>query len=723
MKYSTLKLKELIDKSESKELLLPNFQREYVWERATDQKDLVASILYDIPIGSLLILDGESGFFATKELCVRRQFTDSKRDSTLYLLDGQQRISTIKSIFFDFFSNPETCRENHNNLYPKLRTRWFLRVKPKDESSVDIFGWNNLKFKGISGYSPDIIEEIVEYEVLNINQKEKWFHPEYEKEKWIIDGKINENTRKNLVSKIAGEEGVVPLYTIWNNEEKESATLHYKTLKKIAQERVSGLKSSVDDGILNIDDILDDYDEENLEDSWNALSNDWITDVIKFLNSIMDKEVPVIQLIKDEMSRAIYTFERVNKGGTALSTYDLVVAKSAYNAELSSLTDRIIEIINKEINIPQSILNGLKETANESNWKGSNMDLIKENELTAFIKNQYLNLLSIFSYFEYGKFIRCEGEKKDISISIDYIKKDKQLNLDADKINTNTEITIKCLVRACAFLQFRCGIVKATDLSYQLMLLPIAYMLKNDDVWNDVKAINKIEYWYWSSLFAGSYRAVPNEKCINDIQKLYLFIKENKNEFIERQNKVFKVEDYSNYQTLVFENENKKIPTSVYNGILQYVLSKQPKDFIDDHIYLNAWDISIKKKYVSDIKNKTVELTVQDHHICPLNNATKLGESSKSLRKQTGFILNSPLNRTYISANANSIISDKKPEDYFKYVSDLAKYGHCIPSPIEEKYKQLDNENDHDFYSRVVKQRYDEIIRDLQQELENLKSL
>jgi hypothetical protein len=57
------------------------------------------------------------------------------------------------------------------------------------------------------------------------------------------------------------------------------------------------------------------------------------------------------------------------------------------------------------------------------------MDLIKENELTAFIKNQYLNLLSIFSYFEYGKFIRCEGEKKDISISIDYIKKDSSLTL------------------------------------------------------------------------------------------------------------------------------------------------------------------------------------------------------------------------------------------------------------------------------------------------------
>ncbi len=159
MKYTRMSIKDIFDKSQSKELLLPNFQRNYVWERGKNQKQLLTSILYDIPIGSLLTLNGESGFFATKELCIRKQY-NSTRDSTLYLLDGQQRISTIKSIFFDFFNDPETWRETYDNLYPLLRTRWFLRVIP-NEKEPDIFGWKKLKFEGmkdISSYSPNEIE-------------------------------------------------------------------------------------------------------------------------------------------------------------------------------------------------------------------------------------------------------------------------------------------------------------------------------------------------------------------------------------------------------------------------------------------------------------------------------------------------------------------------------------------------------------------------------------
>lgn len=714
MEYTSLKIKDLINKSESKELLLPNFQREYVWERASNQKELLASILYDIPIGNLLILNGESGFFATKELCIRKQFSDESRESTLYLLDGQQRTSTIKSIFYDFFANPETWKESFNNLYPKLRTRWFLRVKPKD-GRPDIFGWGNLKFRGISilnDYSPSEISEFVEYEVLNINQSEKWYHPEYEKDKWYANNEVNANTRKNLISKKAAEEGRVPLYTIIGTEEKESATLHYKVLKKIAQDRIAELKALIEDNKLDINSILDDYDEENLDDAWNGLSNDWVNDIMKFLSNISEKEIPIIQLVKDEMSRAIYTFERVNKGGTALSTYDLVVAKAAYNKDLDSLTDRIIGIINKKITIPNSIINGLKEVNVGYEWEGKNMELIKDSELTPFMKNQYLNLLSIFSYFQYEKFE---------NMSIEYIKKDKHLNIQPEKINDNTEITIESLLRACAFLQFRCGITKATDLSYQLMILPIAYVLRNDECWNDNKVINKIEYWYWSSLFSGSYRSTPNEQCIDDIKKLFNFIKNNQDEFSDRVNRVLTVEDYSSYDTLIFKGQNKKVPSAIHYGILQYVLSKQPRDFVDDKIYLNPWEIAEEKEYKSIIKNKVVKLSVQDHHICPLSGATKMGQSTKELRNNPDCILNSPLNRTYISANANSIISDKKAEDYFKDVSNLAKYGHCIPSPIEEKYKKQDSESNDEYYERVVKQRYDEILRDLQQELENLK--
>lgn len=715
MEYISLKIKDLINKSESKELLLPNFQREYVWERASNQKELLASILYDIPIGNLLILNGESGFFATKELCVRQQFSDENRDSTLYLLDGQQRTSTIKSIFYDFFENPETWKESFNNLYPKLRTRWFLRVRPKDEEP-DIFGWKTLKFNeilGLNHYSPNEIADFVEYEVLNINQSEKWYHPEYQKDKWYVNNEVNANTRKNIVSKEAAAEGLVPLYTIIRIEEKASSTLHYKSLKKIAQDRVAELKALVEDHKLDINSILDDYDEENSDEAWNGLSNDWVNDIMGFLSNISEKEIPIIQLVKDEMSRAIYTFERVNKGGTALSTYDLIVAKAAYNKDLDKLTDRIINIIKKKITIPNAIINGLKEVNIGYEWEGKNMELLKESELTPFMKNQYLNLLSVFSYFQY--------ETQVNNISLEYIKKDKQLNIQSEKINANTEITVKSLLRACAFLQFRCGIVKATDLGYQLMILPIAYVLRNDEFWNDNKAINKIEYWYWSSLFAGSYRSTPNQQCIDDIRKLLSFIKNNSDEFSDRGNRVLNVEDYSSYDTLVFRGQNKKVPSAVHYGILQYVLSKQPRDFVDDKIYLNPWEIAEEKEYKSIVKNKVVKLSVQDHHICPLSGATKLGQSSKTIRNNSECILNSPLNRTYISANANSIISDKKAEEYFKDVSNLAKYGHCIPSPIEQKYKKKDNESNDEYYERVVKQRYDEILRDLQQELDSLK--
>lgn len=719
MEYTSLAIKDLISKSEDKELLLPNFQRNYVWERGKNQKQLLTSILYDIPIGSLLTLNGESGFFATKELCVRQQFDDTSRDSTLYLLDGQQRISTIKSIFFDFFIDPEGWQDSFDNLYPLLRTRWFLRVIPKSDEP-DVFGWKKLKFDGVndlSGYTPGEIENFVEYEVLHLKKNDRWFHPEYKKNDWYNkESKLeNKNNRKKIICEEASKQGYVPLYSIISNEDKMTTKLHYKVLVKIAQKRVEALKADILDGKINREDILDECeyeDEESLEECWKSLESDWVNEVYAFLNNINEKKIPIIELVKDEMSRAIYTFERVNKGGTSLSTYDLVVAKAAQNTREESLTDRIISLINKEIEIPESLTKKLLgEKVNK--WNPKNMDLIKDEELSNFMKNQYLNLLSIFSYLEY--------EKEIENITLEYIKKDKHLNIESSKINNNTEITVKSILRACAFLQFRCGIIRESNLNYQLMILPIAYVLRDDMLWNDEKTIDKIEYWYWVSLFGGSYRIAQNEQCIGDIIKLYKYVKQNNNELTDRKDRVMKVEDYSNYDTLIFRGQNNKVPNAVYDGVLQYILSKQPNDFVDANIKLNAWDIAEEKEYYSSVKGKNVTLNIQDHHICPLSRVTKLGQSTKELRDKPHCILNSVLNRTLITSTANSIISDKKPEDYFKEVSDLAKYRHCIPSPVEDKYKRNDTETDEVYYERIIKERYNEIVKYLEQELDELK--
>lgn len=87
------------------------------------------------------------------------------------------------------------------------------------------------------------------------------------------------------------------------------------------------------------------------------------------------------------MSRVIYMFERVNKGGIVLLIYDLVVVKVVYNKDLDLLIDRIIGIINKKIIILNFIINGLKEVKIGYEWEGKNMELIKESELIIFMKN------------------------------------------------------------------------------------------------------------------------------------------------------------------------------------------------------------------------------------------------------------------------------------------------------------------------------------------------
>lgn len=717
MEYTTIEIQKLIDKSEDKKLLLPNFQRDFVWDRNTQQKELLSSILYDIPIGSLLILNGESNFFSTKELCVRKEITVSDKGMTLYLLDGQQRISTLKSIFFDFFEEPGTWEENWNNLYPKLRTRWFLRMKPKN-NEIDLFGWENLKFNGItsiSKYSPKEVIEFIHYEQIHRKQIDKWYHPEYKIEDWYDEGEIKESTRKRIISRGASIEGLVPLYSILG--EPNHNNLHNRVLERIAKDRIEELKSDVEDNSERFEELFEskyeNCNEDEINDNWNDLENNWVQNIRFFLENIRKKEIPIIELTKDEMSRAIYAFEYINKGGTSLSIYDLIVAKAAHDEEIEgSLTDKIISLIDKEIELPDSLTNGLKNI-DSNKWTAKNMDIIKDDELVSFTKNQYLNLLSVFSY--------CEYEKDVGNIKIEHIKKDKQLELDYKKINENTDLTIESLLRACSFLQFRCGVVNVQNLPYKLMILPIAYILRNDAYWEDEKAIDKIEYWYWSSLFGGSYRERQNEQSIEDIKKLHNFIKNGKNEFKKREKNVLNEKDYSSYETLIFKSESEKNVGTMGSIILQYVLSKQPRDFIDEDINLTAWQVASGKEYHFKTKNRSMKLAIQDHHIYPLNNATKMGESSKKIRKNKVHPLNSPLNRTYISSEANNLISDKNPNDYFKYVSNLAKYGHCIPVPIEEKYKMKKDEEEHKYYERLMKQRFDEIKRDLEQELDKLK--
>ena len=52
--------KELVRDIESKKILLPDFQRDFVWKDEEKQKKIVASVLTKMPIGSILLLTSKA---------------------------------------------------------------------------------------------------------------------------------------------------------------------------------------------------------------------------------------------------------------------------------------------------------------------------------------------------------------------------------------------------------------------------------------------------------------------------------------------------------------------------------------------------------------------------------------------------------------------------------------------------------------------------------------
>jgi hypothetical protein len=95
MEPNSRKIQALVDMFLSRELLLPEMQRKYVW-RSTQVRDLLDSIYRDYPSGSILIWETESiPEVKTPSFDETKQGPIGKR---LLLLDGQQRVTSLSSI-------------------------------------------------------------------------------------------------------------------------------------------------------------------------------------------------------------------------------------------------------------------------------------------------------------------------------------------------------------------------------------------------------------------------------------------------------------------------------------------------------------------------------------------------------------------------------------------------------------------------------------------------
>lgn len=743
MKYEREKLREIFKTDSDNKLVLPNFQRDFVWN-TEKQSNLLASILVGLPIGSVLIIEGNKDDFSARRLC-STDIANPKEDCK-FLLDGQQRLSCLKSIFDDLYYS-ESWKTVWDNIYGKLRNRWFIRTSPLDDSSEDIFGWKKLKFENnLSSYDPEqILDFIVCHKVLVKGESNNdWHHPAYKIYDELKQEITGDAQKRNQLAIEYANRKLVPLFEIYSHNESNS--LHNSSLKKIANAQRDSLKADVQDNKLSIENILghinpniSNVDEpEELDEAWRELSSSWAKEVQVALEELLNQEILETVLPSSEIARAASIFGTINEGGTPLSNFDLIVAKTAIIRE-ESLAQTLKKYIAEEIDIPESIC----ESGDK--WKMSKMKAVNENSIVRFVTEQFLNLLSIICY-------KTQLDNKIDNIKLEHIKQAKILKLDSTQINDNFIQTIKSLRKAFAFLQYRCGIVEVNDIGYKLMVLPIAYLfsieetncideqsthaqesldekpLNNEkNVWNDKKRINKIEYWYWSSLFSGRYKEKQNERCIQDVQYLYHWIindvdNDDKIKLQEHFNSTFRnmlnKTEFSDQTTLLMENKDNLPQKSIKYAILQYILSNQPKDFLlqtpsggetNAISKLKAWEIAQDDKMI------------EEHHIIPLGSATSIGESTKIIRGDKNHLLNTPLNLTYISKKSNRDISDLQPNIYLEKLTAATLTGHEIsPSMIQSLPQTTDESNNMELYKKALQDRFNTIKRKIETELESL---
>jgi Protein of unknown function DUF262 len=106
-------LDQLMEGVHAGRLVLPDFQRDFVWlER--DVRSLIATVLRGWPAGALLFIDGSAGTFRTRPF----DFTTGHTETPDYIvLDGQQRLSALFQAFYDvgpyrYFVNLDELRGN-----------------------------------------------------------------------------------------------------------------------------------------------------------------------------------------------------------------------------------------------------------------------------------------------------------------------------------------------------------------------------------------------------------------------------------------------------------------------------------------------------------------------------------------------------------------------------------------------------------------------------------
>lgn len=162
LQHTDISLRDLVVSITNGNFTIPKFQREFVWKNS-DILSLGDSIIRGYPIASLLVMPCDGNLrVSTEHLKTGGGFINNDISKTMYLLDGQQRVTSIAKIFanydnnqsyyFDLFEilNEEFLNDNieiENNR--KIKSDGFCRSFKKGENKDEDPTRHNFRF--ISG--------------------------------------------------------------------------------------------------------------------------------------------------------------------------------------------------------------------------------------------------------------------------------------------------------------------------------------------------------------------------------------------------------------------------------------------------------------------------------------------------------------------------------------------------------------------------------------------
>lgn len=674
------------------ELLLPDFQRDYKWN-ISKQQSLLASIMLNFPVGSSLVLKGNSKDFALRKIGENIQSSKEESRECEYLLDGQQRTTTLYNAFNDLFdvfefSNRDDLTKFISRKANPMKTRWFIRIPVLDKSNkgiTDLFNSTTLLFdkNSLNNIEPDDIVDIFSCETFHEKNNlgvRRWFSPYYQ-----LDLYIEKKSKPKVITQFVDdciENGLVPLFMISAaaQDMKDSAhSVIERILEGIADHNMQSIRDSHDNDFLLIKKHYDSAHSfegieslEELENSgrdfhkesekiFTSCKSRWVNSILNYLIGDIFEGYKLSSLVTDDIRRAIPIFCHLNDGGMKLDDFDLVSARVAQHLDGDIETYSLGSNIRETFSKPLLLSSHIQAHCNSSNYlRLENLDNLSEGLPSGYLSKAILAICAALAQRQ----IKLDTESK-IELTKNDTSSRTLLKLSPRIIRDHILTAAQAVQRAYAFLLTRCGVYNSNKLHYKLMIQPIAYVFAEDRFWDSQTAHNKVEFWYWSSAFSGRYLYDQSAVVIDDMNQLYNWVSNgNGDDILRREDMIFKDDKYSSKKLLMQELVDHP-KEGIHNFILQYTLSLNPSyDLLANETKeLNAYMKNIHGDILLRPANSNDSLN--DHHIIPLGSVTELGQATNEIRQDPNHILNSPLNRVLISSSANSKIRSMDPARYF----------------------------------------------------------